>query len=110
MRRLLMIGLLAASAFAQQNSSAAAGKTLTRAELDLLLTKPAEVVLIDVRRPDEIQSVGGFPAYLSIQAADLEKHLAAIPKDRTVVTISNHAARAGKAAQLLESKGFKVAG
>jgi rhodanese-related sulfurtransferase len=48
--------------------------------------------------------------YLSIQIGDLEKDLAWIPKDRTIITLSNHAARAGKAADLLASKGFKVAG
>ncbi len=63
-----------------------------------------------MRRPDELSSIGSFPVYLSIQAADLEKSLAFIPKDRTLVTVSNHAGRAGKAADLLASKGFKVAG
>jgi rhodanese-related sulfurtransferase len=47
---------------------------------------------------------------LSIQISDLEKSLAWIPKDREIVTLSNHAGRAGKAADLLASKGFKVAG
>jgi rhodanese-related sulfurtransferase len=45
-----------------------------------------------------------------VQAAELEKSLAWIPKDRTLVTVSNHAGRGGKAADLLASKGFKVAG
>ena len=45
-----------------------------------------------------------------MQLADLENSLAWIPKDRTIVTGSNHAARAGRAADLLSSKGFKVAG
>ena len=83
---------------------------LTVSELDALLAKPGQVLLIDVRRPDEVSSIGGFPVYLSIQAAELEKHLAWIPKDRTIVTVSNHAGRAGKAADLLSSRGFKVAG
>lgn len=48
--------------------------------------------------------------YLSIQAADLEKSLAWIPKDRTVVTVSNHASRAVRAADLLTKNGFTVAG
>jgi rhodanese-related sulfurtransferase len=47
---------------------------------------------------------------LSIQAAELEKSLAWIPKDRTIVTVSNHAARAGRAADLLTKNGFTVAG
>ena len=48
--------------------------------------------------------------YLSIQIGELEKHLDAIPRDRIIVTVSNHAARGGKAADLLASKGFNVAG
>ena len=83
---------------------------LSRTELDALLAKPEQVLLIDVRRPDELSSIGGFPVYLSIQWADLEKSLAFIPKDRTLVTVSNHAGRAGRAADLLASHGFKVAG
>lgn len=83
---------------------------LSRAELDALLAKPEQVVIVDVRRPDELQTIGGFPVYLSIQLAELEKSLAWIPRDRTIVTVSNHAGRGGRAADLLAAKGFKVAG
>jgi rhodanese-related sulfurtransferase len=83
---------------------------LKHEELDKLLATPGKVLLIDVRRPDEVSTKGGFPVYLSIQAGDLEKSLDYIPKDRLIVTVSNHAARAGKAADLLSSKGYKVAG
>jgi rhodanese-related sulfurtransferase len=110
MHRLILISLLAAAAALAQNGTPAKAKTLTRAELDQLLAAPEKVLLIDVRRPDEISSNGGFPVYLSIQIGDLEKHLDAIPKDRIIVTVSNHAARAGKAADLLASHGFNVAG
>lgn len=83
---------------------------LTRVELDALLAKPEQLIIVDVRRPDELTNIGGFPVYLSIQAKDLEKNLAYIPKDRTVVTVSNHAARGLRSADLLAEKGFKVAG
>lgn len=83
---------------------------LTRAQLDELLAKPDQVVIIDLRRPDELTSNGGFPVYLSIQSKELEKSLSFIPKDRTIVTVSNHAGRGGAGADLLASKGFKVAG
>ncbi len=63
-----------------------------------------------MRRPDELSTIGGFPVYLSIQPKDLEQRLAYIPKDRLIVTVSNHAARAGAAGNLLSVKGFKVAG
>lgn len=83
---------------------------LNRAQLDNLLAKPDELLIIDVRRPDEIAAIGGFPSYLSIQVNALENSLAFIPKDRTIITVSNHAGRAGKVADLLVAKGFHVAG
>lgn len=83
---------------------------LHRAELDALLAKPDQLLIIDLRRPDEVSSIGGFPVYLSIQADQLENSLAFIPKDRAIVTVSNHAGRSGKSADLLASKGYKVAG
>ena len=130
MRNTLIAGLLAlsaASAFAQDGSRpqqvAAANATaapasapasrahvLTREELDKLLARPQNLLVIDVRRPDEVSKIGGLPVYLSIQLGDLEKSLAWIPRGRTIVTVSNHAKRAGTAADLLASKGFKVAG
>lgn len=97
-------------ATAQAERPAAKFKHLTRAELDDLLKDPSKVVIVDVRRPDELTTNGGFGAYLNIQLADLEKYLAYIPKDRAVVTVSNNSSRAGRAAELLGGKGFKVAG
>jgi rhodanese-related sulfurtransferase len=106
-----------ATVYAQGSAAPEAAKepafkahVLKRAELDALLAHPEKVLLIDVRRPDELTSIGGFPVYLNVQLADLEKELAWIPKGRDIVTVSNHAGRAGKAADLLSSKGFKVAG
>jgi hypothetical protein len=77
--KLILITCFAAAAALAQNTPAKA-KTLTRSELDLLLAKPDKVLLIDVRRPDEISSNGGFPVYLSIQIGELEKQLDAIPR------------------------------
>ena len=112
---ILTIFLAAAIAFGQQGGDAkkapaSQAKVLTRAEFDALLTKPEQVLILDVRRPDEITNNGGFPAYLSIQFAELEKNLAWIPRDRMIVTVSNHANRGGQAADLLAKHGFKVAG
>jgi rhodanese-related sulfurtransferase len=108
MKKLLLIMFVAALAFGQRAPSQA--KVLTRAEFDDLLARPDQVLLIDVRRPDEVKDIGGFPAYFSIQIADLEKNFAWIPRERTIVTISNHAARGGQAADVLTKGGFKVAG
>jgi len=83
---------------------------LNRAQIDAWLAKPDKVVFIDLRRPDELTAIGGLPVYLSIQSKELENSIAFIPKDRSIITISNHAGRAGKGADLLASKGLKVVG
>ncbi|MBV8845085.1 MAG: hypothetical protein JO307_19940 [Bryobacterales bacterium] len=117
MKKLLLIMLAAAAvAFSQSEAKqvkqkqASQAKVLTRAEIDELLSKPDQVLILDVRRPDEIKDIGGFPVYLNIQMDDLEKSLVWIPKGRTIIAVSNHAARAGRAADLLAKNGFKVAG
>ncbi len=83
---------------------------LNRAQFDALLAKPEQLLIIDVRRPDELTKIGGFPVYLSIQSKEIENGLAFIPKDRNIVTVSNHAGRAGATADLLAAKGFHVVG
>lgn len=108
----LLTAMLASAAFSQNAGKQPASKAheLSNTEFEQLLAKPESLTIIDLRRPDELTKIGGFPVYLSIQIADLEKSLAWIPKDRTIVTVSNHATRSGRAADLLASKGFKVAG
>ncbi|HET7867578.1 MAG TPA: rhodanese-like domain-containing protein [Burkholderiaceae bacterium] len=95
-------------------ASAPAWKYKTRhlgnAEIDALLATPAKLLVLDLRRPDELIKYGSFPVFLSVQAKELESHLAYLPKDRTILTVSNHAGRAGAAGDLLSARGFKVAG
>jgi len=83
---------------------------LNRAQFDALQAKPDQLLLIDVRRPDELTKIGGFPVYLSVQAKEIDSALAFIPKDRGIVTVSNHAHRAGAVGDQLADKGFKVVG
>lgn len=83
---------------------------LHRTAIDALLSVPNQILFVDLRRPDEISKIGTFPVYLNVQIADLEKQLDFIPKERLIITVSNHAARAGKAADFLADKGFKVIG
>ncbi|PWU10261.1 MAG: sulfurtransferase [Terriglobia bacterium] len=117
MKKLILTTLLAAAiAFGQSDGAkqgkkqASQAKVLTRAEIEELLSKPDQVLIIDVRRPDEVKDIGGFPVYLSIQINDLENRLAYIPKDRTIIALSNHAARGARAADILSKAGFHVAG
>lgn len=109
---MLVMTLFFSSAIFAQEAHPYTAKTpkLSKEKIDKLLVNPEDLVIIDVRRPDELTAIGGFPAYLSIQSKDLEKYLDYIPKDRQVVTVSNHAGRAGKTADLLADKGFDVVG
>jgi rhodanese-related sulfurtransferase len=106
------IALSSSVGLAQETGThdAEAARVLSRAEFDALLAHPEKVLIIDVRRPDELGSIGGFGVYLSIQPADVEKSLASIPRERTIVTVSNHANRAIRVANVLAANGFKVAG
>jgi rhodanese-related sulfurtransferase len=109
--------LFATPAFAQQQAPQTADKPwayktpqLKRAQVDALLAQPGKLLVLDVRRPDEQIKYGAFPVFLSVQHRDLEKHLAYLPQDRLILTVSNHAHRAGAAGDLLAAKGFKVVG
>jgi rhodanese-related sulfurtransferase len=109
----IALGLSASLAFAQQQALQPwtyKTKQLERAEIDTLLARPEKVLVIDVRRPDEVSAKGSFPVFLNVQAKEVEQNLAFIPKDRLIVTVSNHAHRAGAVGDLLTSKGFRVAG
>ena len=118
---ILMLTLAAPLLGAQQPATGAAAssdvreynskvKRLNRSDVDALLAKPDKVVFIELRRPDQVTADGSFPVYLAILSKDLEKSLAWIPKDRTIVTVGLHARFAGTAGDLLVSKGYKVAG
>ena len=85
-------------------------KQLSRNDVDKLIGNPKKLLVIDVRRPDEISKYGTLPVYLNIQINDLPEVLDYIPRDRQIITVSNRAHRAGAAGDLLTSKGFKVAG
>ncbi|MBL8266685.1 rhodanese-like domain-containing protein [Steroidobacter sp.] len=110
----VLLSLAASVAVAQSSGPAQKDESktpvLTRAQFDQLLAKPDQLLIVDIRRPDEVTAIGGLPVYLSVQLSDLEKSTAWIPKDRKIVTVSNHAGRAGRAGDLLASKGFNVVG
>ena len=66
--------LTSTASFAQQAAAPAAAqqawnyktKQLSRADVDALLLEPGKVLVLDVRRPDELPTKGSFPVFLSI--------------------------------------------
>jgi len=114
----LALALGSSFAIAQQSASAPAAiqvwkyktKRLGVAEVDALLARPDKLLVLDLRRPDELIKYGSFPVYLNVQNKDLEKHLAYLPRDRAILTVSNHAQRAGAAGDTLTARGYTVLG
>jgi rhodanese-related sulfurtransferase len=117
----LALGLSASLTFAAEGDAPPANpvteqpwtyktERLNRAQFDVLLGHPEKLLIIDVRRPDELTKLGGFPIYLSVQSGQIEESLDYIPKDRRIVTVSNRAHRAGVVGDFLSSKGYKVVG
>ncbi|GHT95950.1 hypothetical protein AGMMS49545_19810 [Betaproteobacteria bacterium] len=83
---------------------------IDRVAVDKYLADPGKVLILDVRRPDELIKNGSFPAFLNIQVADVEKNIAYIPRDRAIIVVSNHAWRGGDVGDKLSAKGFQVVG
>jgi gluconolactonase len=100
----------ATPAFAQAATQQQELPVLDRAQIDQLLATPEKTLFIDLRRPDEVAAIGGLPVFLNIQASELDRFLPYIPRDRTLVTVSNHAGRANRAAAYLRAQGYTVAG
>ncbi len=102
----------AAPAVTPANDPAYTYKTqrLNRAAVDAVLSKSEQALILDVRRPDELTKIGGFPVYLSIQSSDVQKSLGYIPKDRLIIVVSNRAHRAGAVGDILHGLGYNVIG
>jgi rhodanese-related sulfurtransferase len=83
---------------------------LNRAAFDALNARPEQLLIVDLRRPDELVKIGGFPVYFSLQPSDVQRSLSLIPRDRLIVLVSNRAHRAGAVGDILSGLGFHVVG
>ena len=50
------------------------------------LLEDGEVVLLDVREPEELEKFGTRPGYINIPVGQLEQRLSELPKDKTILT------------------------
>lgn len=85
-------------------------KKLSPDELSRLLENEKNLFFLDVREAKEIEEFGSLKGYVNIPVGELEKRLSEVPKDKVIVTACQRAVRAGRAADILEKNGYKVAG
>ena len=78
--------------------------TIDVATADALRANP-EVVLIDVREPDEY-AAGHIPGATLIPLGQVQQRLAEIPTDKTVVVTCRSGNRSAQAAEILRSNGY----
>ena len=79
------------------------------ADIDAMLAK-GDVVVLDVREPNELAETGTVKGAIHIPLGQLESRLGELPKDKVILTACRGGGRASRALTLLESKGFKTAG
>lgn len=72
-----------------------------------LWAKKDQVVIVDVRRPDEFTGeLGHVPGSQLIVLDTLPERLGELPKDKTVVFVCRSGARSGRATAFAKSEGF----
>jgi predicted sulfurtransferase len=78
---LLSIGALGC----QREAAVSDEKRIEAREIDGVLAD-ANVLLLDVRRPEEIEELGTIEGYVNIPVEELESRLDELPRDKTILT------------------------
>jgi rhodanese-related sulfurtransferase len=76
-------------------------------ELKQLADSGKKFVLLDVREAEEIEQKGTLKNYLHIPLGELDSRITEVPKNVPIVVACNRGVRAGRAAVLLEKKGYE---
>jgi sulfur-carrier protein adenylyltransferase/sulfurtransferase len=84
---------------------AAAGSTITAAELKALMDSGDDFLLVDVREPAEWEIVR-IPGAVLIPKGDLPGKLAELPQNKPVITYCKTGVRSAEALALLKNAGF----
>ncbi|MCE5306111.1 MAG: rhodanese-like domain-containing protein [Acidobacteriales bacterium] len=81
-------------------------RRISAVELEKMLAASANIFLLDVREPKELEEEGAIKGAINIPLGTLADRLAQVPKGMPVVSICRRAHRAARAADLLEKNGY----
>jgi len=77
---------------------------------DWVETNRTEVLVLDVREPDEFTGeLGHIPGAMLVPLGQLSARLDELPRNRPVVCVCKSGGRSGKATMLLRQAGFRCA-
>ncbi len=105
---LFSLMLVLTGLFSACGTGGGAVKTISLAEFKKLQAEPNTEIL-DVRTPGEIAEgvISGATLFLDYQSADFETQLESLDKEKTYLVYCRSGNRSGKAAAMMEGKGFK---
>jgi adenylyltransferase/sulfurtransferase len=83
----------------------AAGDAMTVEDLKRRIDSGEELLILDVRNPDEFQ-IGRIPGTTLLPLPELAGRLAELPRDREIIVHCKSGMRSAKAQQLLKDNGF----
>jgi adenylyltransferase/sulfurtransferase len=89
----------------EEASEAAAGSTITAGELNAMVQRGDEMLLVDVREPAEWEIVR-IPDAVLIPKGELPSRLSELPQDKPVVLYCKTGVRSAESLALLKSAGF----
>lgn len=84
MKRLVTLLFAALSTFAQDST---VRKITDAEELEKFVKEQSNLFYLDVREPKEIAELGALKGYVNIPLGELEKRLAEVPRERTILTV-----------------------
>ncbi|HEY9685342.1 MAG TPA: rhodanese-like domain-containing protein [Coleofasciculaceae cyanobacterium] len=80
---------------------------LANEDLQRMLAEEPELLLLDVRTPEEYFMLGHIPGARLLPIYELPGQLQALEPERKTVVICEHGVRSANASQYLEQQGFK---
>ena len=101
---LLQLAMTGCSSAQEETSEAKGGTTTEQVNKDASIDFE-KAVFVDVRTPGEFQA-GSFKGAINIPVSELDSRLSELDKSKQIVVFCKSGARASKAEQILESKGF----
>ena len=92
----------------ESNQNEESFKNITVEEVIILLDANPDIIVIDVRTPDEIAQTGAIENSINIdfKASDFKEKISALDKDKEYILFCKSGNRSGQASKIMAEMGF----